>query len=90
MADSLQSNARSEITAGTGALLPDIASVANLRFYPAVRTVKAGSSLTWTNRDPETPHTVTFGTEPPADRSEHSRPRASMARAQPSPAIPSP
>lgn len=65
VADSLQSNARSEITAGTGALLPDIASVANLRFYPAVRTVKAGSSLTWTNRDPETPHTVTFGTEPP-------------------------
>jgi len=23
-----------------------------------------GETVTWTNRDPETPHTITFGTEP--------------------------
>jgi plastocyanin len=51
-------------TAGTGALLPGTATLAVVRFLPQRLTVHAGQTVTWTNRDPEFPHTVTFGPEP--------------------------
>jgi plastocyanin len=52
------------VTAGTGALLPGTATLAVMRFLPQRLTVHVGQTVTWTNRDPETPHTVTFGPEP--------------------------
>jgi plastocyanin len=54
-----------QVTAGTGQLLPH-GSLAIMRFLPDTRAVRAGQTVTWTNRDPETPHTVTFG-PPPAN-----------------------
>jgi plastocyanin len=53
------------VVAGTGALLPGIASLFVPRFLPERKTVKVGGTITWNNIDPETPHTVTFGPEPP-------------------------
>jgi plastocyanin len=35
-----------------------------MRFLPQRIVVHAGDTVDWTNRDPETPHTVTFGVEP--------------------------
>ena len=54
------------VVAGTGSLLPGIGSLAVLRMLPERRVVKTGATVTWTNIDPETPHTVTFGKDPGA------------------------
>jgi plastocyanin len=54
-----------QVTAGTGQFLPH-GSLAIMRFLPDTRVVRAGQAVTWTNRDPETPHTITFG-PPPAN-----------------------
>jgi plastocyanin len=35
------------------------------RFLPGDISVKVGQTVEWTNRDPATPHTVTFGQDPP-------------------------
>ena len=51
-------------TVGIGQLL-STGSLAVLRFLPSQNMIRVGQTVTWTNRDPETPHTVTFGTEPP-------------------------
>ncbi|SRR5581483_3359851 len=51
---------RNQETAGIGDPRVFVAS-----FLPQRLVVRAGQTVTWTNRDPETPHTVTFGTEPP-------------------------
>lgn len=48
---------------GTGAWT-DGGSLAVMRFLPGRLVIHAGDSVTWTNRDPETPHTITFGQEP--------------------------
>jgi plastocyanin len=48
------------VTAGDGQLLAS-SSVAVLRFLPSSKTVHVGDTVTFTNLDPETPHTVTFG-----------------------------
>jgi plastocyanin len=48
---------------GTGSAV-DGGSLAVMRFLPGKLVVHAGDSVTWTNRDPETPHTITFGQEP--------------------------
>jgi plastocyanin len=52
------------VTAGDGELF-STSSVAVLRFLPNFDKIHVGDTVTWTNRDPETPHTVTFGPEPP-------------------------
>ncbi len=52
-----------QVTAGTGRFLPH-GSLAIMRFLPQTRVVRAGQTVTWHNRDPETPHTVTFGPPP--------------------------
>jgi plastocyanin len=55
---------RDNVTAGIGQLIPSTATLTILRFVPAKRVVHVGETVSWTNRDPEAPHTVTFGTEP--------------------------
>jgi len=52
------------VAAGAGAAIPDVGSIAVMRFLPSRIVVHAGQSVTWVNDDPETPHTVTFGEEP--------------------------
>lgn len=58
------------VTAGVGAVAAtpggtDTVSV--LRFAHENITIHAGETIQWGNRDPVTPHTVTFGEEPPDD-----------------------
>lgn len=36
-----------------------------MRFFPSDLTIQVGDTVTFVNRDPFTPHTVTFGAEPP-------------------------
>ena len=48
---------------GTGVAV-DAGSLAVMRFLPGKLVIHAGQSVTWTNHDPETPHTITFGQEP--------------------------
>jgi plastocyanin len=52
------------VVAGTGALLPGIGSLFVARFLPQRQVIKVGTTVNWTNIDPETPHTITFGPEP--------------------------
>ncbi len=58
-------NDRNDVTVGTGTAIDSATSVAAMRFIPDRRVVHAGQAVEFKNRDPETPHTVTFGTEPP-------------------------
>ena len=51
---------RGQVTAGIGD-----GTVAVMRFLPPTITIHVGETVTWVNRDSETPHTVTFGQEPP-------------------------
>jgi plastocyanin len=53
------------VAAMAGLLLPKVNStLALLRFEPQTRYVHAGDTVTFTNPDPQTPHTVTFGAPP--------------------------
>lgn len=51
------------VTVGDGAL-NKTSSVAVLRFLPNFDRIRVGDTVTWSNLDPETPHTVTFGPDP--------------------------
>lgn len=42
-------------------------TVARVRFVEAELLVHAGDTVEWTNQDPITPHTITFGEEPQGD-----------------------
>ena len=58
---------RDEVSAGIGEIVAtgggaQIVSV--VRFLPGTTVVHVGDTVEWTNLDPETPHTVTFGIEP--------------------------
>jgi plastocyanin len=53
-----------KVTAGMGQLFTGLGSVAVLRFEPNQKVIRKGQTVTWTNLDPERPHTVTIGQEP--------------------------
>jgi plastocyanin len=62
-----QQTSEEEVTAGIGEIVANgggaqIMSV--VRFLPGTTVVRVGDTVEWTNLDPETPHTVTFGAEP--------------------------
>lgn len=55
------------VEAGTGevsATAGGSQTLSVLRFVHATITIHAGETVEWTNDDPVTPHTITFGTEP--------------------------
>jgi plastocyanin len=56
------------VTAGMGAILTmtgaGTQTLSLNRFLRGVVVVRVGDTVEWTNHDPTTPHTVTFGTEP--------------------------
>ena len=56
------------VTAGVGAILTmtgaGTQTLSLSRFLRGVVVVRVGDTVEWTNHDPTTPHTVTFGTEP--------------------------
>jgi plastocyanin len=56
----LQSTKYGQDTAGIG-LIQDTGSIAVLRFLPQDLTVKVNQTLVFNTRDPQTPHTITFG-----------------------------
>jgi plastocyanin len=58
------SSGRTQVALGTGASLGAFGSLAIMRFLPSKTVIHAGGTVHWTNLDPETPHTVTFGVEP--------------------------
>lgn len=57
-----------KLTAGVGEIVTTSGAgsqtAALVRFLRDVVVVRVGSTIEWTNLDPSTPHTVTFGTEP--------------------------
>jgi plastocyanin len=62
-----QRTSEDDVTAGIGEIVAtgggaQIVSV--VRFLPGTTVVRVGDTVEWTNLDPETPHTVTFGAEP--------------------------
>jgi plastocyanin len=59
-----RSSGAGQAAVGTGALGDD-GSLAVMRFLPGRMVVHVGDTVQWTNHDPETPHTITFGEEPP-------------------------
>lgn len=60
-----RSSSRTAIAVGTGALITDTATLSIMRFLPDKLVIHAGQTIEWQNLDPETPHTITFGAEPP-------------------------
>jgi plastocyanin len=55
------------VTAGTGEVSATgggSQTLSVLRFLHGTITIHAGETVEWTNDDPITPHTITFGTEP--------------------------
>jgi plastocyanin len=62
---------QNQVTAGIGKIVatPGGSSTASImRFFHPTITIHAGDTITWNNNDPITPHTVTFGIEPPPDQ----------------------
>jgi plastocyanin len=60
---------RQEVTVGIGQIVAPTgggsSTVSVMRFLQGRLVVSVGDTVEWTNLDPVTPHTVTFGTEPP-------------------------
>jgi plastocyanin len=55
------------ITVGDGEILANgggKSTAALMRFTDSTMTIQVGDTVEWENRDPATPHTITFGTEP--------------------------
>lgn len=75
-----------KVTAGVGKIVTTSGAgsqtVSLNRFLLPVVVVRVGDSVEWTNLDPSTPHTVTFGTEPsdPRPPSGNVTPTADGAR----------
>jgi plastocyanin len=56
-----------QVTAGVGTVVATGGghhTVSHMRFFHAQIVVHAGETVEWTNNDPTTPHTITFGIEP--------------------------
>lgn len=67
MMDHDMDDSKNDVTAGTGKIVAtgggsDTLSV--MRFMHPDKVVHVGDTVEWTNDDPITPHTITFGTEP--------------------------
>jgi plastocyanin len=67
MMDHDMDSSRDEVTAGTGVITAtgggtDTLSV--MRFMHPDKVIHVGDTVEWTNDDPITPHTITFGVEP--------------------------
>jgi len=65
--DNDMDSSRDEVTAGTGSITAtgggtDTLSV--MRFMHPDKIIHVGETVEWTNDDPITPHTITFGVEP--------------------------
>jgi plastocyanin len=62
-----QQSSGDEVTAGIGEIVANgggSQTVSVMRFLQDPIVVRVGDTVEWTNVDPVTPHTVTFGTEP--------------------------
>ena len=62
-----QRTSRDEVTLGIGEIAANGGgshTVSVMRFLPRTTVVHVGDTVEWTNLDPVTPHTVTFGAEP--------------------------
>lgn len=60
-------NSRHGVTAGAGEVTANAggsSTVSAMRFTHDQIKIRAGQTVEWDNRDPVTPHTITFGTEP--------------------------
>ncbi len=70
MMDHDMDDSKDDVTAGTGKIVAtgggsDTLSV--MRFMHPDKVVHVGDTVEWTNDDPITPHTITFGAEPVGD-----------------------
>lgn len=59
-----RSSGAGQAVVGTGVAVQNTGSLAVMRFLPGRLVIHAGDTVTWANKDPETPHTITFGAEP--------------------------
>jgi plastocyanin len=66
LADHETDSSTDEVTAGTGAILATgggSETLSVMRFMHPDKVVHVGETVEWTNDDPVTPHTITFGVE---------------------------
>ena len=54
-----EDGSKGQVTAGIGVVHPT-GAIYIMRFLKETLNVKVGDTVTWTNRDPEAPHTITF------------------------------
>lgn len=67
MMDHDMDSSRDEVTAGTGTIMATgggSETLSVMRFMHPDKVVHVGQTVEWTNDDPITPHTITFGVEP--------------------------
>src|SRR5438445_1133921 len=70
LSDKLHDHGKTEknaVTAGNGQVVATgggSETVSHMRFMDDKVLIRAGETVEWTNEDPVTPHTITFGTEP--------------------------
>lgn len=67
MIDHETDSSTDEVTAGTGAIVATgggSETLSVMRFMHPDKVVHVGETVEWTNDDPVTPHTITFGVEP--------------------------
>jgi plastocyanin len=65
-----RANSPQGVTAGAGAVTATAggsSTVSVMRFCKHDIEIRPGQTVEWDNQDPVTPHTITFGTEPPGD-----------------------
>ncbi len=63
-----QEDGESQVSAGNGDIVATPGgseTLSIMRFFEHTAVIHAGQTVEWSNPDPVTPHTITFGTEPP-------------------------